>query len=229
MGVWPGRNLVPQTPVYQEGTGYSKTVVESSGTAGDISQYSVQCVQFVLNCELFESSLIAMTFVAPAERPNAQTRLAPAEREAIEFFVNLGRYVSLPRSVGEIYGILFARGEKLTLDDLVTRLGMSKGSASQGLRMLRGVGAVRISHLPGDRKDYYEAEAELPHLLRGFLRDQLASKLDHADRRLDRLRTVIDDPSSGAPDGLSERVELLRSWQNKIRRIVPLVSTFLKI
>jgi HTH-type transcriptional regulator, glycine betaine synthesis regulator len=196
---------------------------------GDISQYSVQCVQFVLNCELFGSSLILMSFVARAVRPDPRTSLAPAEREVIEFFVNLGRYVSLPRSVGEIYGILFARGEKLTLDDLVTRLGMSKGSASQGLRMLRGVGAVRISHLPGDRKDYYEAEAELPHLLRGFLRDQLASKLDHADRRLDRLRAVIDDPSSGAPAGLSGRVELLRSWQNKIRRIVPLVSTFLKI
>jgi hypothetical protein len=69
----------------------------------------------------------------------------------------------------------------------------------------------------------------MPALIRGFLRDQLVLKLEHADRRLDRLRTVIDDPSSGAPDGLSERVELLRSWQNKIRRIVPLVSTFLKI
>lgn len=161
--------------------------------------------------------------VAPA------ARLSSAEREVLEFFVNIGKYLSLPRSVGEIYGLLFARGGKLTLDDLVELLGISKGSASQGLRMLRGVGAVRLSHVPGERKDYFEAEAELPALARGFLRDQLAIKMDHADRRLAQLRAVVDDPANAAPNGLSSRVERLQSWHNKARRLVPLVSTFLKM
>lgn len=155
--------------------------------------------------------------------------LGSAEREVLEFFVHIGKYLSLPRSVGEIYGLLFARGDKLTLDDLVALLGISKGSASQGLRMLRGVGAVRLSHIPGDRKDYFEAETELPALVRGFLRDQLTIKMDHADRRLDRLRAAVDDPDNDAPDGLSGRVERLQSWHNKARRLVPLVSTFLKM
>jgi DNA-binding transcriptional regulator GbsR (MarR family) len=115
------------------------------------------------------------------------------------------------------------------LDDLVSRLGISKGSASQGLRMLRGAGAVRVTHLAGDRKDYYEAEADMPALVRGFLRDQLVLKLEHADRRLDRLRAVVDDPENGAPAGLSGRVERLQSWQNKARRLLPLASTFLKL
>jgi hypothetical protein len=39
----------------------------------------------------------------------------------------------------------------------------------------------------------------------------------------------VDDPRNGAPKGLSVRVERLQSWQNKARRLVPLVSTFLKI
>jgi DNA-binding transcriptional regulator GbsR (MarR family) len=169
-----------------------------------------------------------MSRTTTAPRP-AFRDAAPAEREVVEFFVHLGKYLSLPRSVGEIYGLLFATGDRLTLDDLVVRLGMSKGSASQGLRMLRGAGAVRITHQPGDRKDYYEAEAELPALIRGFLRDQLVLKLEHADRRLDRLRSIVDDPRNGAPKGLSVRVERLQSWQNKARRLVPLVSTFLKI
>lgn len=153
----------------------------------------------------------------------------PAEREVLEFFTHIGRYLSLPRSVGEIYGLLFAKGERLTLDDLVQQLGISKGSASQGLRMLRGVGAVRVSHIPGDRKDYFEAETELPTLIRGFLRDRLAIKMEHADERLGRLQAVVDDPANEAPDGLSGRVERLQSWHNKARRLVPLVSTFLKM
>jgi DNA-binding transcriptional regulator GbsR (MarR family) len=156
-------------------------------------------------------------------------RITPAEREVVEFFVHLGRYLSLPRSVGEIYGMLFASGWAMTLDDLVRRLDISKGSASQGLRLLRGVGAVRVTYRAGDRKDYYEAEVELPALMRGFLRDQLSVRLGHANERLNHLLEVVDDPVNGAPDGLNERVGRLVSWHKKAKRLVPLVSTFLKI
>lgn len=162
------------------------------------------------------------------EAAEPSSHLTHAEREVIEFFVHLGRYLSLPRSVGEIYGLLFASGDSLTLDGLVRRLGISKGSASQGLRLLRGVGAVKVGYLPGDRKDYYEAEVEFPALVRGFLRDQLSVRLHHADERLQRLRDAVGDPVNGAPDGLARRVERLASWQKKAKRLVPLVSTFLK-
>jgi len=111
----------------------------------------------------------------------------------------------------------------------VARLGISKGSASQGLRLLRGAGAVRVSHQPGDRKDYYEAESELPALVHGLLRDQLALRIEHANRRLGRLHSVVADPRNGAPHGLSARVERLASWNKKARRLVPLVSTFLRM
>jgi DNA-binding transcriptional regulator GbsR (MarR family) len=117
----------------------------------------------------------------------------------------------------------------MTLDQLVSRLGISKGSASQGLRLLRGVGAVRVSYLAGDRKDHYSAEVELPNLLRVFLRDQLSVRLNHANERLGRLLEAVEDPASGAPEGLSQRVERLVSWQKKAKRLVPLVSTFLKM
>lgn len=162
-------------------------------------------------------------------RPSSLPALGAAEREVIEFFVQLGKYLALPRSVGAIYGMLFATGGRHTLDDLVVRLAISKGSASQGLRMLRDVGAVRVSHEAGDRKDYFEAEADVSQLIRGFVREQLGVRLERGERRLGRLHQVVADPRSGAPDGLVSRVERLQAWHDKARRLVPLVSTFLKI
>lgn len=156
-------------------------------------------------------------------------RLAPAESEVIELFVQLGRYLSLPRSVGQIYGLLFARGGSLTLDDLAGELAISRGSASQGLRLLRQFGGVRVRHIPGDRKDYFEAEAELPELIRGFVKEQLVAKMENADRRLRRLREVVEDPLNGAPAGLADKVARLQSWHDKTRRLVPLASAFLKL
>ena len=49
------------------------------------------------------------------------------------FFADAVKVLGLPKSVGEIYGSLFISREPVSLDDLVERLGMSKGSGSQGL------------------------------------------------------------------------------------------------
>ncbi|MFN6016277.1 MAG: GbsR/MarR family transcriptional regulator, partial [Verrucomicrobiota bacterium] len=65
------------------------------------------------------------------------------EREVLAVFVDGVRVLGLPPSIGEIYGLLFISQAPLSLDDLVKRLKISKGSASQGLRTLKSLGAVR--------------------------------------------------------------------------------------
>jgi DNA-binding transcriptional regulator GbsR (MarR family) len=59
------------------------------------------------------------------------------EREVIELFIRMADVLNLPRSVGEIYGLLFIASEPLCLDDCRLRLNISKGSTSQGLKILR--------------------------------------------------------------------------------------------
>src|SRR2546421_3286977 len=87
--------------------------------------------------------------------------LSPLETEVIDLFVQLSRLLGQPRSLAEIYGLLFISAQPLAMDDLIERLGMSKGSASQGLKFLHNLGAVRTVYVPGDRRTHYEAVAEL--------------------------------------------------------------------
>ncbi|MEM6279416.1 MAG: hypothetical protein AAF733_08065, partial [Verrucomicrobiota bacterium] len=61
------------------------------------------------------------------------------EEEIIDYFVSFVQMLGLPKSVGQIYGTLFASPEPLVMDDIVERLGISKGSASQGLSLLRSL------------------------------------------------------------------------------------------
>jgi len=77
------------------------------------------------------------------EKSNPASGLLPVEVEVIQLFVQFSRTVGQPRSIAEIYGLLFVSHQPLTLDDLVERLRLSKGSASQGLKYLRELGAVR--------------------------------------------------------------------------------------
>lgn len=58
-------------------------------------------------------------------------------------FADLVVLLGLPKSMGEIYGFVFAAAEPPSFADIEQKLGLSKGSVSQGLRALRELGAIK--------------------------------------------------------------------------------------
>ena len=156
-----------------------------------------------------------------AEQPAA--RLDPLETEIIDFFVQLSRLLGQPRSLAEIYGLLFISGRPLAMDDLIERLQLSKGSASQGLKFLRNIGAVRTVYVAGERRVHYEAVAELRNLVTRFLRDQIVPHLDNGQARLERIAAMIKKLPAEERAQINGRVKMLQSWERNGRRFLPLV------
>src|SRR5204863_1888133 len=100
------------------------------------------------------------TVASPNPRKNHRpvAKINPLEGEVVAFFVHICRLLGQPPSLGEVYGLLFISAQPLALDDLIERLGLSKGSASMGLKFLRNAGAIRMTYVPGDRRVHYEAD-----------------------------------------------------------------------
>ena len=80
------------------------------------------------------------------------------ESAVIDLFLNAANSFGLPKSYGQIYGLLFCRDQALSMDEVMDLLQISKGSASQGLRALRQLGAVSSNFAPGDRRERFVAE-----------------------------------------------------------------------
>ena len=127
------------------------------------------------------------------------------EREVIAHFVDLSRALGQPRSYAELYGLLFISPRPLPMDDLVARLNISKGSASQGLKFLRDIGAVRAVELDDDRRTHYEAVAELRHLAGRFLRDQIGPQLVGNEARLERLADGVGEIADAEPPAARQK------------------------
>jgi DNA-binding transcriptional regulator GbsR (MarR family) len=161
----------------------------------------------------------------PERQPPA--RLSPLETEIIDFFVQLSRLLGQPRSLAELYGLLFISGHPLAMDDLIERLQLSKGSASQGLKFLRNIGAVRMVYVAGERRVYYEAVAELRNLATRFLRDQIVAHLDGSLGRIDRLAAMVQDLPPAERDQVRARVAMLQSWEKRTRKILPIALKIL--
>jgi len=150
------------------------------------------------------------------------------QREVVDFFVDGVKVLGLPRSLGEIYGLLFITTAPLSLDDLVRDLGISKGSASQGLRMLRTLGAVREAAGNGDRRTYYEPAVDLKKLVGGFIREQVRPHLDSGKVK---LRFIAETASLTADpvdkEFFNDRIERLESWMKRGGQVLPMLQKIL--
>ena len=145
------------------------------------------------------------------------------EKGVIALFVDGVKVIGLPKSVGEIYGLLFSRNAALSLDDLVLLLDVSKGTASQGLKMLRTLGAIKEVDSGDSRKTYYEADVELKSLVGGFIREEVRPHMKSAEVKIGALRDLVDE----GDDFSIDRIERLDKWRRKAALLLPILQKIL--
>ncbi|HWG41772.1 MAG TPA: MarR family transcriptional regulator [Gemmataceae bacterium] len=91
----------------------------------------------------------------------AKAELARTLEGVEQEFVGLWRSMSslwgISPTMAEIHGLLYISGAALSMDDIMARLGISRGNVSMNLSKLAEWGLIRRVHKRGDRRDYYES------------------------------------------------------------------------
>ena len=158
----------------------------------------------------------------------SQSGLTEMESATISYFCDGVRVLGLPPSVGEIYGLLFISQEPLAQADFVARLGISKGSASQGLSMLKALGALNEVEGPDARRTYFDANLNLKRLVGGFIRNQIRPHLRSGEAKMDTLQEIAEretDPDQKA--FVQERLSKLERWSQRGQMVLPILQRFL--
>ena len=163
--------------------------------------------------------------VAPP--PAADGALTPVRSEIVELCADAVQQLGLPRSVGQIFGVIYGSPRPLAFADVVAHLGISNGSASQGLRFLRELGAVRVVDDPTDRRELFVAETELRRLLGGVLQHRFRTPLEAGAERLKTLDARLTTADEADREFLEQRIESLRTWHRKALHLLPLLQSFL--
>lgn len=150
------------------------------------------------------------------------------EREIVSFFVDSAALLGVPRSVAAIYGLIFASSQPLSFTEIDERLDLSKGSISQGLRILREMGAVRTTVAAG-RWELFSPEESLRQLVHQFIVTRLVNHLNVGSARLATVARMIPEQPAEASAVLKRRMKYLAGWHSKARALVPVAKTFLKL
>jgi DNA-binding transcriptional regulator GbsR (MarR family) len=151
------------------------------------------------------------------------------EQALVSFFIEAADMLGVPKSVAAIYGVCFAAPEPLSFGDIELRLDISRGSISQGLRVLREVGALKEVSGDADRRELFTPDLELRKLADHWIEHRLSKQLTSGRGRLQAITKSLPATRNGDSKVLRARLKALQTWHDKTRALLPIVKTFLKL
>ena len=137
--------------------------------------------------------------------------LGDEEYEALRPWVALAEDLGLPRSIGQLYGLIFLSDRPVSAQQCAERLKMSRSSAGQGLRTLKEFGAIKSNFQLGERSEHFVIEPDLGVLITRILEGRLLPAFAAFFRRVEEL-----EKASGDNDFARERVLKLKRWEMKL-------------
>ena len=164
-------------------------------------------------------------------------------RRFIEDAGNTSQALGVGRVVGQIFAYLYFSEEPRGLDDMKEALGISKGSASMGVRQLEQWGAVQRVWVKGDRKDYYTANDYFGQIVRNIASDLMGKRLTSLASSLEKAEAELTGAPGQSGDGrreiagpnvnhqfLKTRIARLKEFQGKVNGVWnnPIVKLMLK-
>jgi DNA-binding transcriptional regulator GbsR (MarR family) len=122
-------------------------------------------------------------------------KLPPAVEQFVLRWGDMGGQWGVNRSVAQIQALLFLSDRPLTAEDIADTLGMARSNVSNSIRELLSWKLIRRVPVLGDRRDHYEAEADLWQIMTHIARGRKEREIDPAVAALRHvLETADGDP-----------------------------------
>ena len=139
---------------------------------------------------------------------------------------NISSFWGFPKGMGAIFAVLYLSPGSLSLDELVTQTGLTKGAISTNVRGLSRLGLIHPASQLGDRKNYYLAETDFYRAVRAILQERRNSDFDRAVEtvRLSLEKLEAGDHSDPERAFLVERLRALKDFFDALDSLVNAVT-----
>ena len=157
--------------------------------------------------------------------PNREN-LPPLNRQFVSHFGEMGSRWGINRTVGQIYALIFISPHALNADDIAEALEFSRSNVSMGLKELQSWRLVKLRHQPGDRREYFEAPADVWEIFRVLAEERRRREIEPT---LSMLRmALLEAPTSDAERHAQERmkemhelIDRLMTWFDDVQKLAP--------
>lgn len=150
--------------------------------------------------------------------------MSPLVRSFVAHFGEMGSRWGINRTVGQIYALIFVSPRPLNADEMAEALEFSRSNVSMGLKELQAWRLVRLKHLPGDRREYFEAPGDAWEIFRTLAEERRRREVEPT---LTMLRGALmaapttddDRVAQERMQGMHDLIELMMTWFDDVQRM----------
>jgi DNA-binding transcriptional regulator GbsR (MarR family) len=149
--------------------------------------------------------------------------MTPARRRFVLHWGEMGARWGVNRSVAQVHALLFVSERPLHAEEIADALEVARSNVSVSLRELTAWGLVRLVHVLGDRRDYYEALGDVWEMFQVIFEQRRRREVDPI---LAVLRECVAEAETARDAHARERLvemlgffELTISWFEQVRRM----------
>ncbi len=152
-------------------------------------------------------------------------QLSPAVERYVLHWGEMGTRWGTNRTVAQIQALLYLSPEPLRADQIVDALSVARSNVSTSIRELQSFGLVRMTHVLGDRRDYFESLHDVWELFRVIIEQRKQRELNPTLSMLRKAAEEVDDEDDTDPvikeriHNMLEFVETTSGWYEQIADI----------
>ena len=152
-------------------------------------------------------------------------QLSPSVEKYVLHWGEMGTRWGTNRTVAQIQALLYLSPEPLRADQIVDALSVARSNVSTSIRELQSYGLVRMTHVLGDRRDYYESLHDVWDLFRAIIDQRKQRELNPTLSMLRKVSEEVDAESDTHPLtrerilNMLKFVETVSDWYEQINDI----------
>jgi DNA-binding transcriptional regulator GbsR (MarR family) len=137
----------------------------------------------------------------------------------------MGSRWGMNRSVAQIHALLYLSEKPLNADEIGETLGIARSNVSTGLKELASWELVQVTHLLGDRRDFFTAQHDTWEVIRVIVEGRKRRELDPTLAALREcaalLKTDRDTPATVRERIVTqlEFLETVTRWYDSVKRL----------
>lgn len=125
------------------------------------------------------------------------SHLETIEDQFVESWNSMATLWGISPTMARIHGLLYITGAALSMDDIMSRLAISRGNVSMNLTKLVEWGLVHRVHKKGDRREYFASISDLWEMFTLVAKQRKQREIDPLVSGLRRCKEQLDGPFAG--------------------------------
>jgi DNA-binding transcriptional regulator GbsR (MarR family) len=135
--------------------------------------------------------------------------LSPVQQKFVLHWGEMGARWGINRTVAQIHALLFISPKPLNAEDIAAALAVARSNVSTSLRELQNWGIIKVVHVLGDRREYYDSIKDVWEMFRIVIEERKKREIDPT---VALLRECVAESQKAKDNYTRERLSEMRDF-----------------